>query len=144
MHDRTGYRVIASRTAGTISVVSVPQRREPRVAVEPAADQRGEPLVTGIPSRGTTQVGDDRTVGRLVVLRHDRPVSQAAGRVSVGREPGPDQVAALGREGGRVTEQGRPAAIPPDQPPVGREHRDRRLAQPGELTKSVQMRLAAR
>jgi hypothetical protein len=50
----------------------------------------------------------------------------------VGREPGLDQVAVLGREHGRVTEQGRPAAIPPDQPPVGREHRDRRLAQPGE------------
>src|SRR5437764_799042 len=77
---------------------AVPQLGEQGVAVEPTGNQRGEPPVTGIAGRGTTQVGDDRAVGRLAVLRDDRPVSQADGRVAGGREPGRDQVAVLGRE----------------------------------------------
>lgn len=42
------------------------------------------------------------------------------------------QVAIFRGHAGRVREQCRPAAIPPDQPPVRREHRDQRVAQASE------------
>jgi hypothetical protein len=105
-----------------------PQLREAGAAIQHASDQPGHALVARVTGRRAAQVSDHCAVGGLAVLGHHRPAGEPAG-VASDPEARLHQVAVFGRHAGRVAEQCRPAAVPPDQLPVGREHRDRCITQ---------------
>ncbi len=120
----------------------VPQLREPRIAVECPADEPGQARVPRVPAGRLAQVGDERPVGGVGVLAHHRPAGEPLAIRRDG-EPGADQVPGFRRESRRVAEQRRPAAVPPDQPPVGGEHRDGNVAKPGEDTLGARRNMVA-
>ena len=101
------------------------------VAPVQCLDQSQEAFVVREAAGGPAQVGDDRGLRRVAGERGHWPLRQprllVAGREGVAGEVAQRQWCRRG-----VTEQGCPAAVPPDQLPVGGEYRDGGVTEPVE------------